>query len=198
MGRTSQAWKILREGPRHDQAVLEHVGDAAGSADVVFEHQVVAGLGIAHQVDAGDVRVDAAGHLHADHLALEVLAGEDQRARNLAVLEDALRAVDVLIRCVLPPVSGGIIKKPSAPSCARSFGIMPSIVSLSRKRIRTHSPSVRGREVKSTACKRFRVAELPDEVNAFHLTKLDQHDIARCIQQLKLAVGDERLPRHSR
>ncbi len=39
------------------------------------------------------------------------------------------------------------MENPSLPSCTRSLGIMPSMISLSRKRSRTHSPSVRGREV---------------------------------------------------
>ena len=71
--------KGVGEGARHHQAVLEHVGNAAGRAHVVFQHQNSPGLGIAHQVDAADVRVNAARHLEADHFAPEVLAGIDQR-----------------------------------------------------------------------------------------------------------------------
>jgi hypothetical protein len=86
----------LRKRPRHDQPVLEHVGHAARCPDVVFQHQIIAGLGVAHQVDSGNVGVDASRHLDARHLPLVVLAGKHQRTRNLAVLEDALRAIDVL------------------------------------------------------------------------------------------------------
>ena len=58
--------------------------------------QELAGLRVAHQIDAADVRVDAARHLDADHLATKVPAGIDQRARNLAIVENALRPVDIL------------------------------------------------------------------------------------------------------
>ena len=90
------ALKGARKHAGHDQPVLEHVGDAARRADVVLEHQELAGRGIADQVDAGDMRVDAARHVDADHLAPEVAARQDQRAGHDAVLEDPLRAVDVL------------------------------------------------------------------------------------------------------
>ena len=86
----------VREDARHHQAVLQHVGNAAGGAHIVFQHHELAGLGVAHQVDAGDVGMDAARNFKPNHLAPEMLAGIDQLARNLAVLENALLAVDVL------------------------------------------------------------------------------------------------------
>ncbi len=85
-----------REGARHHEPVLEHVGHSARRAGVVLEDDELAAAGIAHQVDAGDVHVDAARRLDADHLAAEVRAREHQRARDLAVAQDALRTVDVL------------------------------------------------------------------------------------------------------
>ncbi len=42
------------------------------------------------------MRVDAARDLDANHLAAEMLAGIHQRARKLAVFEDALLPVNVL------------------------------------------------------------------------------------------------------
>ena len=84
-----------REGPLHRCAVLEHVARAGGRAQVVLEHEVVAVL-VAHDVDAGDVRVDAAGRIDADHLAAEVAGAEDERARDPAVPEDLLLVVDVV------------------------------------------------------------------------------------------------------
>ena len=40
--------------------------------------------------------VNSARHLETDNLAPEVAAGENQRARNLALAQDALRTVDIL------------------------------------------------------------------------------------------------------
>ncbi len=84
------------EGARHDQAVLEHVRDAARSARIIFEHQVVAGLRVAHQIDTGDVRVDAFRHADADHLAQEVAARQNEGARDLAITQNVLRPVHIL------------------------------------------------------------------------------------------------------
>ena len=88
--------KRVRESARHHQAVFQHVGNAARRAHIVFQHVEFAGLRIAHQIDAGDVRVNSARHFQADHLAPEMRAGIDQRARNLPVLENSLLAVNVL------------------------------------------------------------------------------------------------------
>ena len=50
---------------------------------------------VAHDVDAGDVRVDAAGRVEADHLAPEVPRAEHELGRHLPVAQDALAVVDV-------------------------------------------------------------------------------------------------------
>jgi hypothetical protein len=57
----------LREQAHHHFAVLEHVGDAGGHAQVVLEHQEFAGI-IAHHVDARDMGVNVPGHIDALHL----------------------------------------------------------------------------------------------------------------------------------
>ena len=85
-----------RESPAHHQAVFQHVGDAAGGAGIVFQHQVLARAGIAHQIDAGDVDIDVARHSEPHHFAAEMLAGIDQMARNDAVFQNPLLPVDVL------------------------------------------------------------------------------------------------------
>ena len=61
----------LGEEPHHHLAVLQHVGDTAGHAQVVFEHVVLAAavrVAGAHDVNARDVAVDAAGYIDAHHL----------------------------------------------------------------------------------------------------------------------------------
>ena len=88
--------KDVGKRARHHGAILQHVGDAAGRAHVVFQHQVITGLGIADQIDTSDVRVNSRGRLQADHLAAEMLAGVHQRAGDAPVLENALRSVYIL------------------------------------------------------------------------------------------------------
>ena len=51
---------------------------------------------VADHVDAGHVRVDAAGRVDADHLAHEVARPEEQLARDLPVADDPLVVVDVV------------------------------------------------------------------------------------------------------
>ena len=75
-------------------AALEHVADARRGAEVVLEHEVAA-VAVAHEVDAADVRVDAAGNVEADHLAPEVARAEDEIGRHDPGLEDLLAVVDV-------------------------------------------------------------------------------------------------------
>ena len=93
----------LGEQPHHHLAVLEHVAHAAGHAQVVLEHVVAAaavGVGGAHDVDAGDVRVDAAGDVDAHHLGAELRVAEHLLGRHDAGLEDLLVVVDVVDEAV--------------------------------------------------------------------------------------------------
>ena len=57
----------LREEPHHHLAVLEHVGHARRDAQVVLEDVELA-RARADEIDAGDVRVDAAGNVDSLHL----------------------------------------------------------------------------------------------------------------------------------
>ncbi len=98
-GRHGMQGEQLREQPHHHLAVLEHVGHAAGHAQVVLEHVVVAGaVGVAgaHDVDARDVRVHVARHVHADHLGTELRVVDHLVARHDAGLQDLLVVVDVV------------------------------------------------------------------------------------------------------
>ena len=88
--------KRVGESAHHDQAIFQHVRNSAGRAHVIFEDAEFAGLGIAHQIDAADVRVNPSRHFDPDHFAQEMFAGIDERTGNLAVGKNALLAVDIL------------------------------------------------------------------------------------------------------
>ena len=85
----------LGHEPRHRRAVLEHVGDARGDAHVVLDHLPRA-VAVAHEVAAGDVRVDAARRADAVNGAREVRAGGHQPPRHEALAHDLARVVDVV------------------------------------------------------------------------------------------------------
>ena len=91
------------EQPHHHLAVFQHVAHAAGHAQVVFEHVVLAfafGVRGAHDVHARDVRVHTAGHVHAHHLGAELRVLEDLVGRDVAGLDDFLVVVDVVDEAV--------------------------------------------------------------------------------------------------
>ncbi len=83
------------EQPHHHLAVFQHVGNAGGHAQIVFEHVKLAFAG-AHDVDAGDVGVDVRGDIDALHfravlgILVDLLGGDD------AGLDDVLVVVDVV------------------------------------------------------------------------------------------------------
>ncbi len=84
-----------RKSPLHDAPVGEHVRDAAGYAQVVFEHHELAALQ-AQQVGAGDRDVNIARHLQAAHLAAEVLTAVDDLARHKTLVQDLALVVDIV------------------------------------------------------------------------------------------------------
>ena len=84
----------LREQPHHHPAILEHVGHAGRYAQVVLQHVVLARTR-AHQVHAGDVRVDPAGHVHAGHFPPVLRVAQHSLRRNGAGLQDLLVVIDV-------------------------------------------------------------------------------------------------------
>ena len=75
--------------------LVEHVTDAGGNAQVVFQDDEFA-VCHADEVCAADRDVDVARDLEADHLAAEVLTAIYDFAGNDAILEDAALVVDVL------------------------------------------------------------------------------------------------------
>ncbi len=88
---------VLKQGGEdalQDFAVGQHVGDAAGDAQIVFEDGEAA-VGQADQVGAADVDVDVARDAKAAHLAPEVTAAIDQFARHDAIVEDLAFVIDI-------------------------------------------------------------------------------------------------------
>ena len=85
----------LGKKPHHHLAVLQHVRHTAGNAQVVLEHVELARAG-AHDVDAGDVRVDVARHVDTVHLRPVLGIAEDLVGRNAPRPHDLLLVVDVV------------------------------------------------------------------------------------------------------
>ena len=85
----------LREDALHHAAVGQHVTDAGGDAEIVFEDDELAVLH-SDKICSADRDVDVSRDLQADHLAAEVFTAIDKLARDDAVLEDAALVVDVL------------------------------------------------------------------------------------------------------
>ena len=84
-----------REHALRDEAVLEHVADAARRPQVVLEDAIGASR-IADEIDSAQVHADAARRFDSAQIWQVVLGAEDQLARDLPFGEDALLAVDVV------------------------------------------------------------------------------------------------------
>ncbi len=93
-GRDAVEGEQFGKQPHHHLAVFEHVGDARRHAQVVFEDVELA-LARAHDVDAGDVRVDAAGHVESLHFGAVLVIAEDLFGTQHACAQDVLAVVDV-------------------------------------------------------------------------------------------------------
>ena len=85
----------LRKQAHHHLAVFEHVRDAGGHAQVVLEHAEFARL-VAHDVDAGDMGIDAAGNIHPLHLRAVLRVAQHLFGRNDAGLEDLLVVINIV------------------------------------------------------------------------------------------------------
>ena len=92
----------LGEQTHHHLAVLEHVGDARGHAQVVFQNFELAGV-IADDVDAGDVRIDAAGDIHPLHLRTVLRVAENLFGGDHACPQDLLLVINVMNERVQRP-----------------------------------------------------------------------------------------------
>jgi hypothetical protein len=77
-----------------DFPVGQHVGDAAGNAEIVFEHGEAA-IGKADQVGAADADVNSARDVETAHLAAEVAASIDEFFGDDSVGQDFSVVVDV-------------------------------------------------------------------------------------------------------
>jgi hypothetical protein len=88
------AGEQLGEQAHHHLAVFQHVGNAAGRAQVVFQH-VVGAITVAHQVDPGDVRVEVVRQVEALHGQLVALVGQYLLGRDDPGLDDTLVVVEV-------------------------------------------------------------------------------------------------------
>jgi len=73
--------------------------DTPGGAQVVLEHVVLA-VAVPHDVHAGDMRVDAAGHVDAHHLGPVLGVVQDLLGRDHAGLDDLLPVIDVVDEAV--------------------------------------------------------------------------------------------------
>jgi hypothetical protein len=82
------------KGPLHRPAVFQNVTDAAGTAAVVLQHQVLA-LVVADQIRAADVNVNVLRHVEVHELAPEMFSREDIGRRDDAVLQDFLLVINV-------------------------------------------------------------------------------------------------------
>jgi hypothetical protein len=82
------------EHPLGDRPVLEHVGHAAGDAQVVLQH-VHRAVGVAHEVAAADVRPHAVHRRDAHAVLAEVHRVGQQLPGEHAVAHDLLVAVEV-------------------------------------------------------------------------------------------------------
>jgi hypothetical protein len=98
----------LRENALHHLARGEHVGNAAGDAQVVLKHHIAA-VGQAHQIGAGHGDVDAAGNVEFAHLPPEMLARINNFARHNSGGQAAALVVDIaqeeiqrVMRCSRP------------------------------------------------------------------------------------------------
>ena len=93
----------VRKQPHHHLAVLQHVGDAGGHAQVVFQHVKNAFplcIGGADDIDSGNVRIDAAWQLHAGHLRAVLGIFQHQIGRHNAGAQDVLGVVHVVQKTV--------------------------------------------------------------------------------------------------
>ena len=93
----------LGKQPHHHLAVFQHVADSAGNAQVVFKHVVLAlalRIGRANDVDAADVRVNVARHVHIHHLGPELRVLENLLRRNHTRLDDLLPVINIVNEAV--------------------------------------------------------------------------------------------------
>ena len=107
----------LGQPGRHRAPVRHHVRDTGRDAHIVLEHPEVT-VGVADQVDAGDVHTHPRGRVDALRGAQEVRAAGDDTARDHTVVEHLTLAVDIGEEC---------FKRPNS-LCHASFHPRPCLV----------------------------------------------------------------------
>ena len=78
----------------HHPAAGQHVGNAAGYAQIVFQHHEIP-VRIANQIGAENRDIDVARDFHVPHLAAEMFAGVDNAARHNSIFNNLAFVVDV-------------------------------------------------------------------------------------------------------
>jgi hypothetical protein len=81
--------------PLQDFTISEHVGNATGNPQVVFENRE-APIGQARQIGATEAYINIARDAEAAHLSAKVAAAVDKRARDNPRGEDSAVVVDIL------------------------------------------------------------------------------------------------------
>jgi hypothetical protein len=87
--------KNLGEEPHHDRAVLQHVGDPRGRAQIVFKNVEYVLLD-ANDVDACNMDVHIAGQVHALHFRTKERIAQKMRLGNHTRANYFLRMIDVV------------------------------------------------------------------------------------------------------
>ena len=100
----------VREQAQHRLAVFEHVGHARRRAAIILEHVEVARVG-AHDVDAGDMGIDALRRIETLHLGAEGFVVQDQALRDDAGAEN--------VACVINVVEEGVQRHDALRQAAR-------------------------------------------------------------------------------
>src|SRR5262245_11117803 len=98
-GRHAVLFKQAREGTFHCLTVLQHIADAGGRTQVVFQHVILAVV-IANQVGSDHMRIDFARHIDPDHLAPEMARAENQLRRDSFFVDDALLVIDIVKKLI--------------------------------------------------------------------------------------------------
>ena len=93
----------IREQPHHHFAVFQHVRHTRRNPQVVFQHvinAVTVGIRGTHHVHPGDVRVNVAGHMYADHLRAILGVFQNQIFRHNAGAQNFTLVVHVFEKAV--------------------------------------------------------------------------------------------------
>ena len=93
------AHEQLGKQPHHHLAVFQHVGDAGRHAQIVLEHVKLARAG-PHDVDPGDVRINAGGNVDALHRRAVLGIAQNLFRRNDARLQNVLIVIDIVQKFV--------------------------------------------------------------------------------------------------